>query len=200
MGIESILTYVRSLLTRTVQKDDIVVDATVGNGHDTVFLAKLVGEAGKVYGFDIQAQAIEQTAKRLGAENAEGPVQLFQTGHEYVSSCLPTEHHGQLAAAMFNLGYLPRGNKTIVTKPETTISAIEQLLSLLKIGGILVLVVYHGHEGGPKERDTLLEYVSALNQEAYHVLQYTFLNQRNHPPFVLAIEKRRGQSPATVTR
>ncbi|MBO0992452.1 class I SAM-dependent methyltransferase [Bacillus sp. SD088] len=196
MGIETILTYVRSLLTRTVQKDDIVVDATVGNGHDTVFLAKLVGEAGQVYGFDIQAQAIEQTTKRL-AENVEGSVQLFQTGHEHVASWLPTEHHGQLAAAIFNLGYLPRGNKTIVTKPETTISAIEQLLPLLKIGGILILVVYHGHEGGAKERDALLEYVSALNQEAYNVLHYAFLNQRNHPPFVLAIEKRKNENGAS---
>ncbi|MFS0613950.1 class I SAM-dependent methyltransferase [Lederbergia ruris] len=191
MGIEPILTYVRSLLTRTVQKDDMVVDATVGNGHDTVFLAKLVGENGKVYGFDIQAQAIEQTMKRLRTENIEGHVELFQTGHEHVASYLSTKNQGQLAAAIFNLGYLPKGDKAIVTKPKTTITAIEQLLPLLKVGGILVLVVYHGHEGGAEERDALLEYVSSLDQEFFHVLQYAFLNQRNHPPFALAIEKRK---------
>ncbi|KRG16088.1 class I SAM-dependent methyltransferase [Lederbergia galactosidilytica] len=200
MKIEPILTYVRSLLAKAVMRDNIVVDATVGNGHDTVFLAKLVGKTGKVYGFDIQAQAIEQTMNRLETENLSGSVQLFQTGHEHVACYLPTEHHGQIAAAIFNLGYLPKGNKTIVTKPETTLSAIEQLLPLLKVGGILVLVVYHGHEGGAAERDALLEYVSALNQESFHVLQYAFLNQRNHPPFVLAIEKKRGQSPTTVMR
>ncbi|GIN57649.1 rRNA methyltransferase [Lederbergia ruris] len=194
MGIEPILTYVRTLLTRTVQKDDMVVDATVGNGHDTVFLAKLVGENGKVYGFDIQAQAIEQTMKRLRTENIAGPVQLFQTGHEHVASYLSAENDGQLAAAIFNLGYLPKGDKAIVTKPKTTITAIEQLLPLLKVGGILVLVVYHGHEGGAEERDALLEYVSSLDQEFFHVLQYAFLNQRNHPPFVLAIEKRKNVS------
>ncbi|MCJ7842667.1 class I SAM-dependent methyltransferase [Lederbergia sp. NSJ-179] len=189
MGLEPILSYAHSLLKNSVQKGDIVIDATVGNGHDTVFLAKLVGEDGKVYGFDIQAQAITQTTRRLAAESLEKRVQLFQTGHEQAATLLPAEASGQVAAAMFNLGYLPKGNKTIITKPETTITAIGQMLNMLKIGGIIVLVVYHGHEGGREERDALLDYVTSLEQEKFHVLQYAFINQRNQPPFVLAIEK-----------
>ena len=57
--------------------------------------------------------------------------------------------------------------------------------------GLLILVIYHGHEGGKEEKDAVLNYVTQLDQKEYHVLQYQFINQKNDPPFVIAIEKRK---------
>ena len=84
---------------------------------------------------------------------------------------------------------MPGSNHAIVTKPNTTIQAIEALLKQLKVGGLIVLVVYHGHTGGKEERDALIHYVSHLPQKYIHVLRYEFLNQKNDPPFIIALEK-----------
>ncbi len=97
--------------------------------------------------------------------------------------------HKPVAAAIFNLGYLPGSNHDIITRPHTTIQAIENILKLLKVGGLIVLVIYHGHPGGKEERDKVIDYVSQLPQKYVHVLKYAFLNQQNDPPFVIALEK-----------
>ncbi|MDQ0156606.1 class I SAM-dependent methyltransferase [Robertmurraya andreesenii] len=190
MKVEGILPFARSLLRKTVQKGDIVVDATVGNGHDTLFLAELVGPSGHVFGFDVQEDAITQTKKRLAEKNMDEPVTLFHRGHEEIFSSVPSSFHGKVKGAIFNLGYLPGGDKSIVTKPNTTIAALEQLLEILAPEGIIVLVIYHGHTEGAIERDQLLSYAKELDQKKAHVLQYQFINQANHPPFIIAIEKR----------
>ena len=190
MKMERILPFAKSLLTNAVAPGDIVVDATLGNGHDTVFLANLVGEHGKVYGFDVQQEAIEATKKRLTEQNLTDRVTTFHEGHEQIAAKIPVEDHGKITGAIFNLGYLPGGDKTIVTHSETTIAAIEQLLAIMASEGIIVLVIYHGHEQGAVERDDLLDYCQRLNQQAAHVLQYQFINQQNNPPFIIAIEKR----------
>ena len=190
MKVEQILPFARKLLTNTVSSGDIVVDATVGNGMDSLFLAQLVGESGQVFGFDIQEAAIHKTKQRLLDNDCASRVQLFLTGHENVREVLPPSARGQVAGAIFNLGYLPGGDKSIVTTPETTIAAIEQLCDLLKKEGIIVLVIYHGHEEGAKERDILLPFLENLDQKQYHVIRYGFINQKNHPPFIVAIEKR----------
>jgi hypothetical protein len=103
---------------------------------------------------------------------------------------LPDEVSGKLAAAVFNLGYLPGGDKQITTLGMSTIEAVNQLLTLMKQGGIIVLVVYHGHEEGKAEKDEVMSFVSEIDQAAAHVLQYQFINQKNSPPFIVAIEKR----------
>ena len=97
---------------------------------------------------------------------------------------------GNVDAAIFNLGYLPKGDKSIVTKPETTIQAIESIFKLLSTEGIIVLVIYHGHEEGQIERDELLKYLENFDQSKAHILKYQFINQVNHAPFICAIEKR----------
>jgi predicted methyltransferase len=187
MKLERILPFARSLFKKAIEPGDHVVDATVGNGHDTVFLAELVGETGHVYGFDIQAEAIMNTRNKLQDKHLQERVTLFQKGHEHVGECVSST---SLSGAIFNLGYLPGGDKNIVTTPKTTISSIQQIMSLLKPEGIIVLVIYHGHPEGPEERDQLLQYVATIDQKDAHVLQYQFLNQQNHPPFIVAIEKR----------
>lgn len=189
MKLEKILPFASRLLKDSLTPGDIAVDGTVGNGFDTVFLADLVGEEGHVYGFDIQQAAIDQTEKKLASEKVTERCTLFTAGHEQVTYRIPEKHHGQIKAAIFNLGYLPGGDKSIITHFETTISSVEQLLDIMAPGGMIVLVIYHGHPGGAEERDHLLEYAAALSQHRAHVLQYQFINQVNDPPFILAIEK-----------
>jgi len=190
MSLERILPFSKTLLRSVLQAGDIAIDATVGNGHDTVFLAEQVGHAGKVFGFDIQQEAIEKTKARLIEKNLLDRVQLFQTSHANLLKTIPKDAHGKVKAAVFNLGYLPGGDKSIVTKAPSTIAAIEQLLEILTVGGLIVIVVYHGHEEGKRERDELLAYVANIEQTKADVLRYEFINQKNHPPFILAIEKK----------
>ena len=189
MTLQDILPYSKTLLDAVLQEGDIAIDATIGNGHDTVFLARKVGKRGNVYGFDIQREAIEKTKARLKEQGLLERVTLYQTSHHHLIDTIPIQKHGLIKAAVFNLGYLPRGNKAIVTKGKTTIAAVKQLLQILQPGGLIVLVVYHGHPEGKKERDELLEFVQTIEQSKASVLRYQFMNQRNDPPFILAIEK-----------
>mgnify|MGYP001233475182 CR=1 FL=1 len=190
MTLDGILPFARNLLGKAASNGDIAVDATMGNGHDTLFLANLVGSTGMVYAFDVQPDAVLNTKKRLEEHSLLDRAALFHKGHEQLHSCIPKGHHGKISAAIFNLGYLPGSDKTVVTKPDTTIEAISQLLPIMAQGGLIVLVIYHGHEKGKIERDHLLNYVAQLDQKDVHVLKYQFINQKNSPPFIIAIEKR----------
>ena len=185
MKLQRVLQYAQSLLKDAIHEGDIAVDATAGNGHDTLFLAQLVGDEGYVYAFDVQKEAVDSTLHRLLDNALEHRALVLKDGHENVAKYVSKP----VAGAIFNLGYLPGSNHEIITKPNTTITAIESLLKLLKVGGIIVLVIYHGHEGGKDERDAVISYVSKLPQKYVHVLRYEFLNQQNDPPFVIALEK-----------
>lgn len=185
MKLQRVLQYAKFLLTESIEKGEVAVDATAGNGHDTLFLAELVGENGHVYSFDIQQDAVNTTINRLKENGFEDRATVILDGHQHVTNYISDE----IAGAVFNLGYLPGANHEIITKGETTIAAIEGLLNLLKVNGMIVLVIYHGHEGGKAERDAVLNYVSNLPQKYVHVLKYEFLNQKNDPPFIVAIEK-----------
>ncbi|MTB64903.1 methyltransferase domain-containing protein [Streptococcus sp. zg-86] len=167
-------------LGEVITKEDIVVDATMGNGHDTLFLAE---RAKKVFAFDIQEQAIEQTRARLemaGLTNAE----LILAGHEQLDVYVE-----EVKAGIFNLGYLPSADKSIITQPNTTIIALEKLCQGLVLGGRIAIMVYYGHEGGVCERDAVLDFVSQLPQQVFTVTIYQTLNQINQPPFLLMLEK-----------
>jgi 16S rRNA C1402 N4-methylase RsmH len=189
MKLQRILPFSKQLLQTVVQEGDTVIDATIGNGHDTVFLAKLVGEKGHVFGFDIQEEAIINTSDRLKTSQLDERVTIVQQGHQYIKSTVPVQLHGTISGAIFNLGYLPGGDKTIVTVPDTTISAIDQLLEIMKPEGIIVIVIYHGHDEGQVERDELMNYVKMIDPSVAHVLQYQFINKQNNPPYIVAIEK-----------
>ena len=143
----------------------------------------------KVYGFDIQSQAIEETQKKVTLTGLTEQIELYCKGHETLDKTLPESV--TLQAVVFNLGYLPKSDKSIITLPETTISAIEQGLNRLAIGGIILIMVYYGHEGGTDEKNAVKNYLQKLPQEQYAVLEYGFINQKNNPPFLLAIEKKR---------
>ena len=185
MKLERVLQYAQTLLKSSINEGDIAVDATAGNGHDTLFLAQLVGDDGFVYAFDVQKQAVDATLHRLLDNALEHRALVLKDGHENVAKYV----NKPVAGAIFNLGYLPGSDHEVITRPNTTIQALESLLKLLKVGGIIVLVIYHGHEGGKEERDEVIRFVSELPQKYIHVLRYEFLNQKNDPPFVIALEK-----------
>ncbi|WP_041809128.1 class I SAM-dependent methyltransferase [Evansella cellulosilytica] len=190
MKLLGVLPFARELLMKAVTEGDVVIDATAGKGNDTLFLSKLVSNTGKVYSFDIQEAAITATRKKLAENNQDSNVQLIHDGHEKLLNYLDQDDYENIAGAIFNLGYLPGSDKTVVTTPETTIKAIEHIIKHLKVEGILVLVVYHGHAEGKVEKDALIPFIRALPQEHFHVLEYQFTNQINNPPFIIAIEKR----------
>ncbi|EXJ22749.1 SAM-dependent methyltransferase, MraW methylase family [Alkalibacterium sp. AK22] len=181
------LTYSHKLLESRLKEGDLVIDATVGNGNDTLFLNKLVKAAGKVIGLDIQAEAIDRTRERIKNEGVYESVELHQTGHEQLGTL--NINPESVAAVMFNLGYLPRGDKSVITLEHTTLIALKTSLTLLKTGGLITIMVYYGHPGGEEEKNGVIDFVRSLSQKEYQVLQYGFINQKNAPPFLLVIEK-----------
>ena len=169
------ITLSHDFLAEVIDKKSIVVDATMGNGHDTAFLAK---RAVKVYAFDIQKQALDKTSQLLesqGLANAE----LILDGHETLDKYVKEP----ITAAIFNLGYLPSADKSLITKPSTTLEALTKILERL--------VVYHGHAGGAIEKEKVLAFVENLSQEDFATMLYQPLNQVNTPPFLIMIEKLR---------
>ena len=189
MPLARVLPYTKQLLESVIETGDCVVDMTAGNGHDTQFLAECVGPEGRVLAFDVQAQAIEESTRRLDEAGMLERVDLYHESHIHVGARLSDERR-PVRAGVFNLGYLPGSDKSITTTGEETLEALDALLPVLAPGGLVVLVVYHGHLEGKRERDAVLDYVTALDQQGYAVLQYRFLNQQNHPPFIIAIEKK----------
>jgi predicted methyltransferase len=141
---------VHEQLATIVGPGDHVVDATAGNGHDTAWLAELVGPTGRVYAIDIQVEAIAQTAARLSAEERSRVV-LLTGDHAKWDRLIPHASHGRLAAVVFNLGYLPGGDKTRITNTASTLAALEQAVHGLRAGGVLSVLGYPGHPGGAAE-------------------------------------------------
>lgn len=180
-----ITTVVHRIIEEAVQEGSIVLDGTVGNGNDALYLAHRVGKTGKVYGFDIQEKAIESTKKKLMKEKVAERVELILDTHTKIQEYVKEE----LNLAIFNLGYLPNSDKKIITKAESTIDAILQSLDLLKNGGILAITSYYGHEGGREEKDAVEEVVKKLDSKRYNVAKVNFLNRPNNPPIIYMIEK-----------
>ncbi|SDY16919.1 class I SAM-dependent methyltransferase [Thermoactinomyces sp. DSM 45892] len=167
-----------------------VVDATLGNGYDTLFLAKEVGTQGKVFGFDIQSLAIKKTTQRLQQEGFLERVTLFHVGHEYWEAFIPHGYKNQINAVMFNLGYLPHGDETIITSPETTLQAMEHACQWLAPRGVITIALYVGHEGGQNEANHVVNFASQLPSNQFQVTWTQTLN-RTHAPSLVVIEKRK---------
>ncbi len=174
-------------LDQIVNEGDIVVDATMGNGYDTKYLAQKVGDNGFVYSFDVQEEALNSTNKKIEKENLKGRVKLILDGHENMDKYVKEE----VSCVLFNLGYLPRCEHQIITKPETTIQAIKHSLNLLKPHGIISIAIYTGHPGGMEEKNSIYEFVRSLDQKEFNVMESGFINQVNNPPQLVLIEKKK---------
>lgn len=151
------------------------VDATVGNGHDTCFLSSLF-PIQKIYGFDIQKRALEKAKESLGQTEKE--IHLLLDSHTAIDKYV----HEPIDVAMFNLGYLPSGDKQIVTTAETTLSAIEKTIALLACKGILTIMTYPGHEEGLKEHLAVQHYLSHMNYKLFTVLEIAMSNIQSPCP------------------
>lgn len=185
MLIKSALHFSHDILQNVTKNDDTVIDATMGNGYDTKFLSELVGPTGKVFSFDVQHLALQNTSELLQKNNLTN-VELIEDSHANFDQYI----HENVTAIIYNLGYLPGGDKSLITKPESTINSIKKGLVLLKSKGILVLVIYYGHPGGQNEKNEVFQLVENLNQKEFNVLKYEFINQDNEPPILIAIEKK----------
>jgi predicted methyltransferase len=153
-----------ALIAEVAAPGDCVIDATMGNGYDTLFLAQHVGHRGHVYALDIQQQALEQTAARLLQEEVRRHVTLIRGNHARMLDLLPGSMHGKASAVVFNLGYLPGGEKSITTSAESTLGALDAALELLRPGGIISLLVYVGHAGGEEEHRAILHWLEEVRR------------------------------------
>jgi len=178
----------QQILASHLQPGNVVVDATVGNGHDTAFLAQCVGEQGRVFGFDIQSTALEKTLQRLQQQCPQVPVQLFQAGHEQMVQHIPQSYHGQVKAVVFNLGYLPGANHAVITQAQTTRLALEQSVKLLSREGIISIMVYPGHPGGAEETNEVSQWVQTLPSDLWSCQEHC-PEQRNNPPCWIFVER-----------
>lgn len=173
----------QDIIKKVIAETDVAVDATLGNGNDTLFLSNILHK-GKVYSFDIQAIAIERFKKTIDEQNIKNVI-LINDGHENILNYVKEAPK----AIMFNLGYLPGGDEKIITRPETTLKALSNSLKILKPGGIITLVVYTGHTGGAEEGHMLDEFVKNLDPKIYSVMQIKFVNRDERAPYLIVIEK-----------
>lgn len=190
MILAPVLEFARQTIRAAVTQGGAAVDATVGNGHDTTFLARTVGSGGHVLGIDIQAEALDRARERLQHAGVSERVTLLQAGHERLAALVKERGNVPVQGVMFNLGYLPGGDKTVVTRPATTVQALQGACDVLAPGGVVTIVLYTGHPGGQEEAEAVEAWTAALDQRAFHVLSYRYVNQRNAPPRLLVIEKR----------
>lgn len=185
-SIARITSFVQYILKDRVSKGSVAVDATMGNGNDTLFLAKLVGKEGVVFAFDIQQMALDNTLNKIRNDNLQDHnINLIKDSHDNIDSYVD----GHIDVAMFNLGYLPKGDHSIVTKATSTIKAIKSTLQLLKPKGLVSIIIYYGHEGGVEERDQVLGFLENLPSEHFVVMKNSYTNQKNSPPIIIFVEK-----------
>lgn len=177
-----------------VQKGDTVVDATCGNGNDTLALLKMVADEtgrGRVYGMDIQDSAIENTSSFLKMavddEHQRGLVKLFPICHSRMEEIVPKDAPVRLVA--FNLGYLPGGDKTVITVPRTTELALRAASRILSSGGLISVLVYIGHPGGRDELDVVESFSSSLPVDTWVTCKLQMLNRPVSPVLVLLNKK-----------
>lgn len=173
------------LLKLHLCKDDVIIDATVGNGHDTVFLAPFVKH---VYAFDIQKEAIDHTIIKLDDLNITN-VTLIHDSHQHYH-----QYVNDFKAAIFNLGYLPKGDKSITTQADITLSTVTSMLRQLPIGGFIQIVVYTGHEHGQLESESLHELFRTLSNIQYQVMKIDLPFQDNHPPYIFMVYKKKDEA------
>jgi len=168
-----------------ISEGDVVADFTMGNGNDTLFLSRAVGERGRVYAFDIQEEALVSTREHLIANSAPENYTLICASHHRAKEFI----HEPIKAGMFNLGYLPRsGKKAVTTMRKTTMEAVKAALELLAPDGVLIVAIYPGHEEGALEGEMLKEYFSTLSRFRICPSEFKILNSPTSPYFFL-VEK-----------
>lgn len=182
MVLNNSLTMSHEYALKVLHSNAIAIDATAGNGYDTLFLAN---HCKSVYSFDIQQTAIEHTRELLLKNNISN-VELIFDSHERLNQYVTQ----QVDCIMFNLGYLPGGPHQIETNYKSTIIALKQAMKLLKKNGLITIVIYQGQDSGFLEKEKVLSFLKTINESQFIVMEYKFCNQSNHPPVLTVIEKK----------
>ncbi|KAK3286415.1 hypothetical protein CYMTET_6031 [Cymbomonas tetramitiformis] len=185
MGSARVTTVAHRMWERIVQPGDTVVDGTCGNGSDTVALAKAAmspdGKYGRVVGFDIQSEAIASTQSAL--ETALTPAQMQRV--ELIHGCHSaiSDYVGPLEARLicFNLGYLPGGDHSLITQPQTSLDAVKASMEVLMPDGLISIVAYTRHEGGQEEYDNICDLAETLSPKVWTVTTQGVMNRRKSP-------------------
>jgi predicted methyltransferase len=169
----------QEILRPVIRPGDLVIDATAGNGHDTVFLADCVGPTGKVLAFDVQEAALTSARERVGES---GRVEFLHESHAQMGNHAAA---GSAAVVMFNLGYLPGEDHELTTESAETLRALEVAASLLKPGGVLSVICYPGHPAGAAEAVEVEAWITALAASGWRIAKYGALGTRRPAPFLL---------------
>lgn len=190
MKIANAVTMAQQLLMDRLPAARCVVDATAGNGNDTLFLARHTPADAAVWAFDIQAEALERTRALLAGHRLEAKLRTVHDCHGKLAQYMQTS----VDVIMFNLGYLPGGSHRLTTTSETTVPAVAQALSLLAVGGLATITAYPGHPSGEIEHRAVRELLAGLAQQLYTVACWQMVNQKNDPPLLYIVERIRGES------
>jgi ubiquinone/menaquinone biosynthesis C-methylase UbiE len=172
-------------VTNYLKPGMVALDATAGNGSDTTLLAHCVGPTGRVYALDIQEQALNATRELLALNGVSQRVRLLQESHDRLGELMAEP----INLIMFNLGYLPGGDKTITTHCISTMKALDDALRLLVPGGLLSVVTYSGHPGGREEEEEVANWVAGLSSREFSALSMRFMNKPNRPPCLWLVKK-----------
>lgn len=173
-------------LAAVLRPGDLAIDATAGNGHDTVFLAERVGESGRVLAFDVQEQAIASAKARVDAAGLAERVEFFHASHSEISRHAPP---GSVAAVVFNLGYLPGSDHAVITLREETLAALSQSLEVLRSGGLLSVICYPGHPGGDEESRAVLAWSRELDAGSHAIEIFRREDTLRPAPFLVLVRK-----------
>jgi SAM-dependent methyltransferase len=168
-----------------------VIDATSGNGNDSLFLAEQVYPGGKLFAFDIQEAACVATRQKLGASPWNNHHSIQQADHADLLTLIPCEYHGKIAVCMFNLGYLPGSDKSIITQAATSLKALDAACQLLAESGIISVMVYPGHPGGEPEALAVDNWCSTLDSSIFTVDRYFSTVAKTSAPYLLIIQRLR---------
>jgi 16S rRNA C1402 N4-methylase RsmH len=175
-----------ALLREVIREGDLVIDATAGNGHDTVFLAECVGTGGRVLAFDIQKPAIEATRARVDEAGCGSQVTIQECSHGRI---LEFAEPASVAAIMFNLGYLPGEDHGTTTRLEETIQALEASSVVLAPCGALSVICYPGHEAGATEAEAVESWLTAKTTDHWRLAKYSICGTLRPAPFLLVARK-----------
>lgn len=173
-------------IRQQVVPGDFCIDATMGNGFDTQLLCQLAGKTGQVLAFDIQEAALQNTQKRLREAHVPENYRLILDSHSHMDQYAEND---SVSCITFNFGYLPGGDHALSTRPDTSLAAIKQGLSLLKRGGLMSLCIYSGGHSGFEERDALLPFLKELDPKKYLVILSSYYNRPKNPPIPVLIRK-----------
>lgn len=182
----SLVTEVHKTVRPYLSEHSISIDATMGNGHDTLFLAR---HSLKVYAFDIQEEAIIATRTRLEKNNAIKNVHLIHAGHETMQQ--PIDADEKADVILFNLGYLPHADTAIITQENNTLTALNHALKLLSSTGILSIMAYPGHTGGESELQAIIHWYQQLNSAQFAISIIRSMQEKIDSPRLFTLQRAR---------